>query len=72
MGPATNAVLNHAATMALGAEGNLYIADTINYRIRKVDASTGLIHTIAGTGLNGFGVAGGQMLRRSVSQWALR
>jgi hypothetical protein len=58
-GPATNATLNHAATMALDAEGNLYIADTINHRIRKVDASTGLIHTIAGTGLNGFSGDGG-------------
>lgn len=58
-GPATNATLNHAATMVLDAEGNLYIADTINHRIRKVDASTGLIHTIAGTGLNGFSGDGG-------------
>jgi sugar lactone lactonase YvrE len=58
-GPATNATLNHAATMALDADGNLYIADTINHRIRKVDASTGLIHTIAGTGLNGFSGDGG-------------
>ena len=30
--------------------GNVYIADTYNYRIRKVTVSTGLISTIAGTG----------------------
>jgi hypothetical protein len=53
-GPARDATLNHAQSQALDLSGNLYIADTINHRIRWVDASTGLIYTIAGNGLNGF------------------
>ena len=36
--------------VALDGDGNLYIADTGNHRIRKVDASTGIISTFAGTG----------------------
>jgi hypothetical protein len=48
-GPAMNANLNHAAPVAVDADGNLYLADTINRRIGRVDASTGLIRTIAGT-----------------------
>jgi sugar lactone lactonase YvrE len=58
-GPAKDAILNHAAAVALDADGNLYIADTINHRIRRVDASTGLIHTIAGNGVSGFSGDGG-------------
>jgi PKD repeat protein/sugar lactone lactonase YvrE len=36
--------------IALDANGNLYIADARNGRVRKVDAATGIISTIAGTG----------------------
>ncbi len=48
-GPAVEAQLHHPRDVALDAAGNLYIADTFNYRIRKVDPS-GTITTIAGTG----------------------
>jgi sugar lactone lactonase YvrE len=51
--PATEAQLNHPDDIALDSNGNLYIADTSNYRIRKVDAVTGVISTIAGTGKSG-------------------
>jgi len=53
-GPARNATLNYAASATLDLDGNLYIADTINRRIRRVDAATGVIHTIAGNGISGF------------------
>ena len=58
-GPATRAMLNHAQAVALDSAGNVYIADTINHRIRRVDATSGLIYTIAGNGVSGFSGDGG-------------
>jgi sugar lactone lactonase YvrE len=52
-GPATNAGLNEPNGIALDSAGNLYIADTNNNRIRKVDLA-GIITTVAGTGVAGF------------------
>lgn len=48
-GPATAAMLNEPKTIALDPDGNLYIADSENHLVRKVDARTGIITTIAGT-----------------------
>ena len=47
-GPATSAQLDAPYGITLDAAGNLYIADFYNYRIRKVDAATGMITTVAG------------------------
>ena len=66
-GPAKNAILNHAEAVALDADGNLYIADTINHRIRRIDASTGLIYTIAGNGVNGYSGDGGPAVSAEIS-----
>jgi uncharacterized protein (TIGR03437 family) len=52
--PATQAQLASPTGLALDAAGNLYIADSDNRRVRKVTASTGIISTVAGTGLVGF------------------
>ena len=57
-GPATSAQLFEPHGVALDGAGNLYIADTGNNRIRKVDAS-GTITTAAGTGPHGFSGDGG-------------
>ena len=51
-GQATNAQLNNPTNVAFDDSGNMYIADFGNYRIRKVDASTGNITTVAGGGIN--------------------
>jgi uncharacterized protein (TIGR03437 family) len=52
-GPARLAQLNQPSACALDSAGNLFIADTLNHRIRKVD-SAGTISTVAGTGAAGF------------------
>ena len=51
---ATAAQLNLPTALALDAFGNLYVADTANHRIRRIDAGTGLITTVAGIGVQGF------------------
>ncbi len=56
---ATAAKLYYPSGVCVDAAGNLYIADKGNYRVRKVDAATGLISTVAGghAGYNGDGIA---------------
>lgn len=53
-GQATQARLQFPYSVAVDSQGNLYIADTFNSRIRRVDARTGIINTIAGDGLLGY------------------
>jgi len=57
-GVATNASLDAPAGVALDGAGNLYIADSSNQRIRKVDAN-GIITTVAGNGTSGYMGDGG-------------
>src|SRR5260221_5720277 len=47
-GPATSAALNSPTAMVFDPAGNLYISDSQNYRVRRVDAVTGIISTVAG------------------------
>ncbi len=51
---ATTANLAAPARIAVDSAGNLYIADQYNQRVRRVDAATGMITTVAGTGAAGF------------------
>ncbi|MEK7476231.1 MAG: hypothetical protein AAB152_11450 [Candidatus Coatesbacteria bacterium] len=56
---ATSAQLYYPWDVALDSAGNLFIADTRNYRIRRVDHATGVISTVAGItggGYNGDGI----------------
>jgi GT2 family glycosyltransferase len=48
--PATEAALNTPSAVACAPNGDIFIADTLNYRVRVIDAKTGLIHTVAGDG----------------------
>jgi N-acetylneuraminic acid mutarotase len=54
-GPATSAELNAPWGLAVDRLGNLFIADSQNSRIRRVDALTGVITTVAGNGVRGYG-----------------
>jgi streptogramin lyase len=58
-GLAAKATLNGPFACCLDADGNLYFSDTGNHRVRKVDATTGTITTVAGKGKKGFGGDGG-------------
>src|SRR5437016_6428649 len=58
-GPATSAALFGPAGIAVDGAGNLFIADTFNFRIRRVDAATQVITTVAGNGAYSFSGDGG-------------
>ena len=64
-GPATNAPIAHPAGVAVDASGNLYIADSENHRVRKVDTS-GIITTVAGNGTAGYSGDGGPATNASL------
>src|SRR5688500_8664473 len=57
-GPATAARLNRPRFLVVAADGSLIVADTANYRVRRVDPA-GIISTIAGTGERGYSGDGG-------------
>jgi len=57
-GPATAAALFAPAGLAVSPDGSVYIADTNNHRVRKIDHS-GNIVTVAGNGAAGYGGDGG-------------
>lgn len=52
--PATSTNLDSPAGLAVDSTGNLYIADTHNHRVRRVDLASGILTTVAGTGFYGF------------------
>lgn len=58
-GPAVCARLNFPTAVAIDRKGNIYIADTMNHRVRVVKAATGMIATLAGTGQARFSGDGG-------------
>ena len=64
-GPATEARLNYPHDVSVDSQGNLYIADYSNNRIRKVDTS-GIITTVAGNGSLGYGGDGGPATAASI------
>jgi hypothetical protein len=65
-GQATSAGLNYAIGVALDIFGNIYIADSHNHRIRKVNTA-GIISTVAGNGTEGFSGDGGQATLASLN-----
>jgi sugar lactone lactonase YvrE len=59
-----NLALPHGIT--LDPAGNLYLADTANHRIRRIDATTGIITTVAGDGTQAFAGDGGPAIAASL------
>jgi sugar lactone lactonase YvrE len=71
-GPASDASLGRALRIAIDHEDNVWIADPTNYRVRRIDAPTGVIRTAAGSGELGHSVVeGGPALSMSLSSWGL-
>ncbi|HEX9741419.1 MAG TPA: hypothetical protein VGA17_01345 [Nitrospiraceae bacterium] len=52
--PAVKTMLHAPEAVVLDAHENLYVSDTMNHRVRKVDAKTGMITTVAGNGESGY------------------
>jgi len=67
-GAATSAELNAPNDVAVDSAGNIYIADTLNDRIRKVTVSTGIITTVAGNGAGGYSGDGGSATSAEIFQ----
>ena len=62
-GPATGAALDEPYGVVVDQNGNLYIADRLNRRVRRIDGKTGVITTVAGTGEPKYGGDGGPAAR---------
>ena len=58
-GPAAKAQLNSPHSIAVAASDDVYIADSFNCRVRRIDAKSGIISNFAGTGQKSFGGDGG-------------
>jgi sugar lactone lactonase YvrE len=67
-GPATEARLNEPYEVRFDAQGNMYFVEMQNHLIRRVDAKTGVISTVAGTGEAGFSGDGGPALSAQFRQ----
>ena len=67
-GPATKAELNEPYELRFDKQGNLYSVEMQNHVVRRIDAATGTITTIAGTGEAGFSGDGGPAIMARMKQ----
>jgi DNA-binding beta-propeller fold protein YncE len=67
-GPGDKAQFNGPHNISAAKDGTVYVADTLNNLIRKIDPKTKLVSTIGGTGKPGFSGDGGPAVRAAFSQ----
>ena len=67
-GDAKAATFNGPKHLCVDSEGNVFIADTENHRVRMFRASDGTIHNVAGTGAKGGAGLGGPAVRAELAQ----
>jgi sugar lactone lactonase YvrE len=67
-GPATKAQLNEPYEVRFDRAGNMLFVEMQNHLVRRVDRATGIISTIAGTGVAGFSGDGGPAMKAQLSQ----
>lgn len=65
-GPAKDAAINTPQSVCVDGAGNVYFADSYNSRVRKIDGATGIITTVAGTGVTSYSGDGGPATRAGV------
>ena len=68
-GPATDAALAHPISVAVDGAGNVYVSDVTNYNVRRIDAATGVINTVAGNGVLTFSGDGGPATNAGLSAY---
>lgn len=67
-GPATSATLNEPYEVRFDAEGNMFFVEMKNNIVRRVDAKSGIISTVAGTGAVGFSGDGGLATKATLNR----
>lgn len=67
-GPATKAELNEPYEVRFDARGHMYFVERLKHVVRRVDAGTGTISTVAGTGTAGFSGDGGPAVQAQMRQ----
>lgn len=67
-GQAPDALLNFPTAIAVDEDGHVYVADTMNHRVRRVDAKTGVISTFVGVGQPRFSGDGGPSIHAGLNE----
>lgn len=67
-GPAINATFKEPVDVKVDKNNNVYVADCGNFRIRKIDAASSIISTIAGDGSAGFSGDGGMATAAQINK----
>jgi sugar lactone lactonase YvrE len=67
-GPAIQAQLRQPHELIVGPGGQMYVADTYNHRVRRIDLRSGVITTLAGTGEETFSGDGGPASQAAIKE----